>query len=36
MKQYEDIKIEIVLIQTDVIRTSQPGDHYEEDINWGV
>jgi hypothetical protein len=34
MQKYEDVMIEIVLWATDVIRTSQPGDHYEEDIDW--
>lgn len=36
MKQYEDIIIEIVSFTTDVIRTSGPGDRYEEDLEWGV
>ncbi len=36
MKQYEDVKIEIICMQTDVIRTSGPGDQYEEDIDWVI
>jgi len=36
MKQYEKAEIEIILTQADVIRTSKPGDFYEEDIDWGV
>ena len=36
MKKYEDIIIEIVVLKTDVIRTSGPGDQYESDIDWGI
>lgn len=36
MKKYENIEIEIIFIQTDVIRTSGPGDKYEGDVNWGI
>lgn len=36
MKQYEDVKIEIICMLTDVIRTSGSGNQYEEDINWGI
>lgn len=34
MQKYEDIMIEIVLLAVDVIRTSKPGDQFEEDIDW--
>jgi len=36
MRKYEDITIEIVLLAADVIRTSGPGDRYEEDVDWVV
>ena len=29
---YEQVRIEVKIISADVIRTSQPGDDYEEDI----
>lgn len=36
MRNYEDITIDIVLLTVDVIRTSKPGDNYDEDIDWEV
>lgn len=31
-KSYEQVKIEVIVIPDDVIRTSQPGDDFKEDI----
>jgi hypothetical protein len=31
-KNYEQVKIEVMVISEDVIRTSKPGDDYGEDI----
>ena len=31
-KNYEQVKIEVMVISEDVIRTSKPGDDYKEDI----
>lgn len=31
-KHYEQVKIEVMVISEDVIRTSKPGDDYKEDI----
>jgi hypothetical protein len=31
-KNYEPVKIEVMVISEDVIRTSKPGDDYKEDI----
>ncbi len=31
-KNYEQVKIEVMVISEDVVRTSKPGDDYKEDI----
>ena len=31
-KSYEQVKIEIIVMSEDIIRTSKPGDDYKEDI----
>ena len=36
MKQYEKAEVKIILMQTDVIQTSGPGDQFGEDIDWEI
>ena len=31
-KNYEQVKIEVMVISEDVVRTSKPGDDFKEDI----
>lgn len=31
-KSYEQVKIEVIVMPDDVIRTSKPGDDFKEDI----